>query len=101
MLPPSGYVLVNSLVGLHVLYDDVWNAINNALPLALGKMGTYVSTFSPVVDQIADQKRTKLILDGVQAALFVVLGPTFHSGMFCCPRECCLTHVLTVNDRFR
>lgn len=75
------YLLIRSVqVGLHTLFEDVYAAINDALPFALGNMGNLVNTFSPVVEDIADQQKQKLILDLIQGALFVALGPSFHAG---------------------
>lgn len=77
---PAGYVLFNSFVGLHMLFEDMKNGIDEALTKVLGRVGTFVETLSPINEDIEDQKRLKLALDAAQAATFGLLAPTFHTG---------------------
>lgn len=79
---PAGYVILNSLFGVHTLFEDVYAGVNDAIGTVNGRIGTFVDTYSPIGDDIEDQKRTKLIMDGIQAAMFLILPPTFHSGQY-------------------
>lgn len=72
--------MINSVVWLHMQYDNLWNGINVALPQVLGELCTFVETLSPITDDIADQKKQKLILDDIQMGLFMIVEPAFNSG---------------------
>ncbi|KAK3713007.1 hypothetical protein LTR37_008692 [Vermiconidia calcicola] len=78
---PAGYVIINSLMTLHTLFQNLWDGINDGLSLVQGEVGNFVSELSPITQDIAEQRADKLALDGVQLALFLGLAPTFHSAI--------------------
>ena len=58
----QGYVIINSIIWLHMQFESLWHGINNALPLVDGDVGTFVQALSPIVDDIEEQQAEKLQL---------------------------------------
>ena len=79
MSAPAGMVIFNSFVALHTMFQNVYDGINTAAGLAGDKAGVFVETFSPIVGDIEDQKKLKLLLDGLQTALILGAAPAFHT----------------------
>lgn len=73
-------MIVNSLINLHSIYENLYHGINDALTQVTADVGTFVDALSPIGDDIEEQQREKLILDGVQTALVLVAAPTFHGA---------------------
>ena len=46
---PAAYVIFNSIIGLHNMFEDVHEGVRDALSPALGKIGTFVETVSEVL----------------------------------------------------
>lgn len=58
------------MINLHVIYEDIYNGINDALPFVLADAGNFVGNFSPIVEDISDQQKTKLVLDAIQLGMY-------------------------------
>lgn len=58
------YVIGNSLVWVHMMFDNAWYGIQNAFNTVDAELGMFVNTFSPIVDDIKDQQKAKMILNG-------------------------------------
>lgn len=62
------------------MFRDIMNGINSGLDAVDGRMGQFVETFSPITEDMKEQKRQRIAYDVAQACMFAVLAPTFHSG---------------------
>ncbi|KAK3716338.1 hypothetical protein LTR37_006488 [Vermiconidia calcicola] len=78
---PAGYVIINSMVNLHILFENVYNGVRDAHDMVQDEVGNLVREFSPIIGDIAEQKAKRLAWDTIQLALFIALAPTFHSVM--------------------
>lgn len=67
------------MVWLHMIFENLWDGINDAMPQVLADVGVLVETLSPITDEIEEQQRLRLTLDGIQMALFLIMAPSFHS----------------------
>jgi len=76
---PAGWVIHNSFVALHKMFQMVYDGIETAGGLAGDRAGTMVTTFSSIDEDIQEQKEYKLMLDGLQTALIGTMAPLFHS----------------------
>lgn len=77
---PAGYVLFNSMIGLHSVFEQAYASVNDALPNVLADVGNLVSSFSPINDEIKAQQQLKLTLDIIQGVLtFTLVRLTFSS----------------------
>ena len=66
---------------LHAIYDNVYRGMDSALSHIALDVGTFVSALSPIVEDIAEQVKLKLILDGVQLGLTLLIAPSLHLGL--------------------
>ena len=46
---PAGYIIFNSVIGLHSIYEQAYSSINDALPNVLADVGKLVEQFSPIM----------------------------------------------------
>lgn len=69
------------MVWLHNLFENLWTGILSGLSLVDGELGTFVQTFSPITEDIEEQKRIRLMLDGIQLGLTLLLAPAFHTAL--------------------
>lgn len=71
---PAGYIIMNSIVGLHSMYDRLWRGIDGARTNVLFSVGTFVETLSPINEDIKDQRELKIALDGIQIGLTLLVS---------------------------
>lgn len=71
---PAGYIIMNSIVGLHSMYDRLWRGIDGARTNVLFSVGTFVETLSPINEDIKDQRELKIALDGLPIGLTLMVS---------------------------
>jgi len=49
---PAGWVIYNSMAGIQTLYQNVYDSIKSAQSSVALDVGTFVETFSPIIDDI-------------------------------------------------
>ncbi|KAK3700719.1 hypothetical protein LTR37_015801 [Vermiconidia calcicola] len=78
---PAGYIIFNSMVALHSVFDNAYSAVLDAATPALALAGNFVSTFSPIEGDIKEQQNLKLALDAMMAGLYFGVAPGLHLGL--------------------
>lgn len=66
---------------LHNMYERMYNGIVHAASVIDFDTGTFTKTFSPISEDIDEQQKTKLMLDGIQTGLVLAAAPFFHSAL--------------------
>lgn len=69
-------ILINSLVNLQTYFYNIRDGINKAFSYVLADVGVLVDAFSPIKQDILDQKALNLALDGIQLGLTLAVAPT-------------------------
>ena len=73
--------MLSSIIALHAVFENGRKAIDRARDSVSDKLGQFVHTLSPIVEDIEQQKMVKLGMDAIQLALFMGLAPVFHSSL--------------------
>lgn len=69
-------MIVNSLVSLQTFFASLRDGVDKGHNYVADDVGIFVDTFSPIKQDILDQKNTKLALDGIQLGLTLAVAPT-------------------------
>lgn len=78
---PAGYVIINSLVSLHRILDQFYAATSTALAEVTGQMGSFTTTFSPIMSVIKAEYAHQQGLAIAQMVIGIGLAPFFNSAL--------------------
>ncbi|KAF2098318.1 hypothetical protein NA57DRAFT_57479 [Rhizodiscina lignyota] len=73
---PAGYVVINSMVGLHIQFENYFKGLQNALNFMNGEIGTFSDVFAPQFDPLSDDK---ILIDVLNLCFAVVSAGAFNS----------------------
>jgi hypothetical protein len=76
VVAPAGYLVINSMVSLHVQYKNFYEGLLNALEFMMGEFGRLSEIFAPQFDE---SKEDKILLDFLNILFGVVSAGVFNS----------------------